>query len=154
MMRRGSVLLLLWLWVGSAAATIDTYQFQSPEQEQRFRLLIDELRCPKCQNTNLAGSDAPVAQDLKNRTYELLQQGKSDAEIRAYLVDRYGDFISYRPPLRGSTGLLWFGPLLVLVVVAFVLVWRLRRRPAPAAVLSAAEQQRLSTLLDDSQDAR
>lgn len=143
------VLFLLFFLTTSASAAIDVYQFESPAQEQRFRHLIDELRCPKCQNQNLSGSDAEVAKDLKQRAYRLMQEGKSDAEIRAYLVDRYGDFITYRPPLRAGTGLLWFGPLLLLFVVAGLLVWRVRRPAAAPLPLSAEERQKLSQLLDD-----
>jgi cytochrome c-type biogenesis protein CcmH len=142
-------LLLLLLVSGAALATIDVYEFESPEQEQRYRLLIDELRCPKCQNQNLSGSDAAVAKDLKDRAYRLMQEGKSDDEIRAYLVERYGDFISYRPPFRTDTLLLWLGPLILLLLVAGVLVWRVRRPAAAPAPLSAEEQQRLRQLLDD-----
>jgi cytochrome c-type biogenesis protein CcmH len=142
-------LLLFLLVATSAFAVVDVHEFESPEQEQRYRRLIDELRCPKCQNQNLSGSDAAVAKDLRDRTYQLLQDGKSDAEIRAYLVDRYGDFITYRPPFRAGTLLLWLGPLLLLIGVAVVLVWRVRRTPAPAAPLSEAERQRLAQLLDE-----
>lgn len=132
-----------------ASASIDAYKFDTPAQEQRFRQLIDELRCPKCQNTNLSGSDAEVARDLKNRTYQLMQQDKSDDEIRAYLVERYGDFITYRPPLRAGTTLLWFGPLLLLLAVAALLVWRVRRPATAPAPLSEAERQKLAQLLAD-----
>lgn len=143
-------LLFLLLFVSfSATASIEVYQFDTPEQELRFRTLIDELRCPKCQNQNLSGSDAEVAKDLKKRAYQLMKQGKTDEEIRSYLIDRYGDFISYRPPLRAGTTLLWFGPLLLLLTVAGVLVWRVRRAPAAAVPLSEAERQKLAQLLDD-----
>lgn len=148
-MRRWFALLLL---CGSfqAMAAIDVYEFESPEQEQRYRHLIEELRCPKCQNQNLAGSDAGVATDLKNRTYELMQQGKSDAEIRDYLIERYGDFITYKPPVRGSTLVLWAGPFVLLFVVAIVIIWRIRRQPSGhPAIMSAEEQARLARLLDD-----
>ncbi|MDF3030501.1 MAG: ccmH [Moraxellaceae bacterium] len=145
--------LLLILFVsGIATAAIDVYQFESPEEEQRYRQLIDELRCPKCQNQNLSGSDAAVAKDLKDRAYRLMQEGKSDEEIRAYLVDRYGDFITYRPPFRAGTLLLWLGPLVLLLLVATVLVWRVRRPSATPAPLSAEEQQKLQQLLDDTND--
>lgn len=142
-------LLLLLFVSGAALATIDVYEFESPEQAQRYRVLIDELRCPKCQNQNLSGSDAAVAKDLKDRAYRLMQEGKSDEEIRAYLVERYGDFISYRPPFRAGTLLLWLGPLVLLVLVAAVLVWRVRRPATAPAPLSEDEQQRLRQLLDD-----
>ncbi|MGH8493446.1 MAG: cytochrome c-type biogenesis protein [Moraxellaceae bacterium] len=144
------LLLLLIFVVFSAHASIEVFPFESPEQEQRFRHLIDELRCPKCQNQNLSGSDAEVARDLKRRAWELMQQGKTDDEIRAYLVDRYGDFITYRPPLRANTFLLWFGPLLLFFSVAAVLVWRVRRKPVNTAPLSDDERKKLAALLDDS----
>lgn len=148
MRRLFACLLLCWSCQGMAA--IDVYEFDSLEQEQRYRHLIEELRCPKCQNQNLAGSEAGVATDLKNRTYDLMQQGRSDAEIREYLVDRYGDFITYKPPVRGSTLVLWAGPFVLLFVVALVIVWRIRRQPAghPASI-SADEQARLVRLLDN-----
>jgi cytochrome c-type biogenesis protein CcmH len=132
-----------------AVAGIDAYEFQTPEQEQQYRRLVEELRCPKCQNQNLAGSDALVAQDLKERTYRLVMEGRGDDEIIAHMVERYGDFITYRPPLRAGTVLLWTGPFLLLLVVAAVLVWRVRRPAATAAPLSEDEQKRLRELLDD-----
>lgn len=143
------LLFMLFFLALPVSASIDAYKFDSPAQEQRFRQLIDELRCPKCQNTNLSGSDAEVAKDLKNRTYQLMQQGKSDDEIRAYLIDRYGDFISYRPPLRTGTTLLWFGPALLLLLVAAILVWRVRRPAAAPVPLTEAERQKLAQLLSD-----
>lgn len=142
--------ILLMVTSLQAMAAIDVYEFESPAQEQRYRHLIEELRCPKCQNQNLAGSDAGVATDLKNRTYELLQQGKSDDEIRSYLVDRYGDFITYKPPVRGSTLLLWAGPFTLLLLVAAGIVWRVRRRPSEhSATMTAEEHVRLARILND-----
>lgn len=138
-----------------AFAAIDVYEFESPEQEQRYRLLIEELRCPKCQNQNLAGSDAGVATDLKNRTYELMMQGKSDDEIRAYLIERYGDFITYKPPVRGSTMVLWAGPFILLFLVAVIIVWRVRQQPSGhPAHISAEERERLARLLDDDSSSK
>lgn len=148
-MRKLILALLLLAGAAPALASIDVYEFQTPEQETRYRHLIEELRCPKCQNQNLAGSDAMVARDLKDRTYQLLMEGKSDAEIRAHMVERYGDFITYRPPLRAGTVLLWVGPGLLLVAVAAFLVWRVRRPAAAPSPLSEAEQKRLRELLDD-----
>ena len=131
----------------SATAAIDVYDFRSPQEEARFRALTNELRCPKCQNQNLAGSDAPIAHDLKNRTFQLIQEGKSDNEIRDYMIDRYGEFITYNPPVRSTTWLLWFGPFLLLGTVVGALAF-LRRRPAPPApALSAEETARLNELL-------
>ena len=147
-----------------AWANIDTYQFDNPRQEAQYRALIEEFRCPKCQNQNLAGSDAPIAQDLKQKTYDMVKDGRSDAEIRQYMNERYGDFISYKPPVRPSTWILWFFPPVLLVFV--MLAWFIRNRNSSkrAAVianpieegyapLSAAEQQRLQDLLDANDNA-
>ena len=148
----------------SAWANIDTYQFDNPRQEAQYRALIEEFRCPKCQNQNLAGSDAPIAQDLKQKTYDMVKDGRSDAEIRQYMNERYGDFISYKPPVRPSTWILWFFPPVLLVLV--MLAWFIRNRNSSkrAAVianpieegyapLSAAEQQRLQDLLNVNDNA-
>lgn len=117
------------------AESFDIYEFDTPEQQARFDALINELRCPKCQNNNLADSNAPIAKDLRQRTYELLREGRSDEEIVDYLKARYGDFVTYQPPFNAVTLLLWTGPLLLLLVAGGVLAWRLRgRRAQPAAV--------------------
>ena len=157
------VLLLAGLSM-SAWANIDTYQFDNPRQEAQYRALIEEFRCPKCQNQNLAGSDAPIAQDLKQKTYDMVKDGRSDGEIRQYMNERYGDFISYKPPVRPSTWILWFFPPVLLVFV--MLAWFIRNRNSSkrAAVidnpieegyapLSAAEQQRLQNLLNANDNA-
>lgn len=148
----------------SAWANIDTYQFDNPRQEAQYRALIEEFRCPKCQNQNLAGSDAPIAQDLKQKTYDMVKDGRSDGEIRQYMNERYGNFISYKPPVRPSTWILWFFPPVLLVFV--MLAWFIRNRNSSkrAAVidnpieegyapLSAAEQQRLQNLLNANDNA-
>lgn len=142
--------LMLVLLLQPVFAGIDIYQFENRQEEQRFRKLIAELRCPKCQNQNLADSNAGLAKDLKDRSYQLLKQGKSNQEIKTYLVDRYGDFIVYQPPFRVSTWLLWLGPLLVfMAVLGIFLAKRLRySQPSPQEI-TMAEQQRLETLLDD-----
>jgi len=148
-------LIMSLLLCGSAVtwATIDTYQFANEAQELRYQALVGELRCPKCQNQNLAGSDAPIAKDLKDRTYQLLQDGKTDSEIRDYMISRYGDFISYKPPVRGSTYVLWFGPFALLVAVVLVLIWRRKKVTPPATHLNADESARLAELLKrDSHD--
>ena len=158
-----TVLLVVGLSM-SAWANIDTYQFDNPRQEAQYRALIEEFRCPKCQNQNLAGSDAPIAQDLKQKTYDMVKDGRSDAEIRQYMNERYGDFISYKPPVRPSTWILWFFPPVLLVFV--MLAWFIRNRNSSkrAAVianpiedgyapLSAAEQQRLQDLLNANDNA-
>lgn len=131
-----------------ATTTDADLTFKNPKQEMRYRALIEEFRCPKCQNANLAGSDAPIAQDLKHKTYILVQQGQSDDQIRQYMTSRYGDFISYKPPINRATWVLWFAPPLVLLIV--FLVWLIRtrsQRNLKVAPLSAEESWRLNQLL-------
>lgn len=147
--RAGAASLLLWACAGPlwGANRVDVYQFPTAEQETRFHALTEELRCPKCLNTNLAGSDAPIAEDLRRTVYRLItEENRSDAEIRGYLQERYGDFVLYDPPFRPGTWLLWIGPALFLLLGALVLV-RLLRQP-PAAPLSDAESERVRALLE------
>jgi cytochrome c-type biogenesis protein CcmH len=120
-----------------------------PELEARVLAIAGELRCLVCQNETIAASHADLAVDLRNQVREQLRAGKSDAEIRAYMVARYGDFVLYTPPVKPTTWLLWAGPFLLLVAMA-ALLWRTlarRRSLAAAAPLSEAEQQRARALL-------
>mgnify|MGYP001387339249 CR=1 FL=1 len=159
-----SLILACLLSVTSYAA-IDVYNFDSVQQEAQYRGLIEELRCPKCQNQNLAGSDAPIAQDLKQKTYDMVKDGRSDGEIRAYMQERYGDFISYKPPVRPSTWILWFFPPLLLIVLIGGWFWQSKRRQAAArgqsrvkvestaAALTPAEKAELDRLLSRASDS-
>ena len=146
----------------SAWANIDTYQFDNPRQEAQYRALIEEFRCPKCQNQNLAGSDAPIAQDLKQKTYDMVKDGRSDGEIRQYMNERYGDFISYKPPMRPSTWILWFFPPLLLLVLIIGWFWQSKRRQVVArgqsgvtvnstAALTSTEKAELDRLLSQAE---
>ena len=144
---------------GAAHAAIDTYEFRDEVERERFRSLTAELRCPKCQNQNIADSDAPIATDLRREIFRMLEQGRSDKEIVDFLVMRYGDFVMYRPPLDSRTWLLWYGPFGLLGLGAIVLcVLVLRRRKvekAPAQVaLSKAERERLDALLKENRDTQ
>jgi cytochrome c-type biogenesis protein CcmH len=142
--------LLLWLaaTAGLASTPVDVYDFPSPAHEARYRALIAELRCPKCLNTNLAGSDAPIAQDLRRTVHRLVtEEDMTDDEIRAWLQERYGDFVLYDPPFRPDTWVLWLAPAVFLLLGVLVLLRLLRQ--APARPLSAAESERLRTLLDN-----
>ena len=132
MILRLTSLMLVFLLSMSVYAAIDVYDFDSPQQEAQYRGLIAELRCPKCQNQNLAGSDAPIAQDLKQKVYDLIKDGRSDGEIRIYMQERYGDFISYKPPVRPSTWILWFFPPLLLILLIAGWFWQSKRRQVVA----------------------
>ncbi len=120
-------LLLLALAAGGARA-IDPMPYRNAGEERRFTALLAELRCLVCQNQSLADSDAALARDLRAEVFELMRDGKSDSEIRDFLVSRYGDFVLYRPPVRGATLALWFGPMLVLAGGALLLITTIRRR--------------------------
>ncbi|MGH8354234.1 MAG: cytochrome c-type biogenesis protein [Pseudomonas sp.] len=153
-MRRLLAAILLGLALtGAASAAIDTYQFKDEAARARFRTLTEELRCPKCQNQNIADSNAPIATDLRREIFRMLEEGKSDDEIVDYLVARYGDFVRYKPPLDARTFLLWYGPagLLLggLLVLGVVVLRRRRVENAPRdALLSDEERKRLAALLD------
>ncbi|MBD9458616.1 cytochrome c-type biogenesis protein CcmH [Pseudomonas sp. PDM05] len=141
---------------GVAHAAIDTYQFASDAERERFRELTKELRCPKCQNQDIADSNAPIAADLRKEIFRMLGEGKDNQQIIDFMVDRYGDFVRYKPALTGKTALLWFGPagLLLAGVVVMVVIIR-RRRPAPndgSDALSPEERKRLDQLLDTKTD--
>ncbi|WP_242602081.1 cytochrome c-type biogenesis protein [Legionella yabuuchiae] len=99
------------------------YSFDSPKQEAQFNHLLRELRCLVCQNQDLSDSNAPLAKDLRKEVYELVQSGKGDYEITNYLSERYGDFILFKPPVKGITLLLWFGPVLFLGI-GFGIFWK------------------------------
>lgn len=139
----------LWLTMlgGTALATIDAYEFRTPEDEQRFRVLVEELRCPKCQNQNVADSNAGLSKDIKDRVFRLINEGKSNAEITDHMVERFGDFITYRPPVRPLTWFLWFGPFaLALLAALIILARKFRQQPAPVQV-TPEQEARVQALL-------
>ena len=144
------LLLLAALCAGSLHAAIDPYEFDTEQQRERFQHFVAELRCPKCQNQNLAGSDAPIAADLRRELHRLLIEGKSDREIVDFMVARYGEFILYDPPLNAKTAALWLAPVLFLLGGGIALVVLLRRRATPAAALSDEEHAKLDALLAES----
>jgi len=138
--------------VTTAQAAIDTYEFRDEVERERYRTLTEELRCPKCQNQNIADSNAPIAMDLRQEIFRMLEEGQSNDQIVDYLVDRYGDFVRYKPPVNAKTMLLWYGPVGLLVlgfgVLTVILVRRRRVEKAPASTLSETERERLAQLLD------
>jgi cytochrome c-type biogenesis protein CcmH len=142
----------LMLVAGRTLALIETYEFSKPELEARYQELSEELRCPKCQNQNIADSNAPIAQDLRKLLHQQLEQGASDEEILDYMVARYGEFVRYRPRFGGTTIVLWLTPGLLLCAGIVVLIVMLRSRSktpvSGTASLSADERARLQSLLD------
>ena len=119
------------------------YPFDTIEEEIRFNKLLDDYRCPKCQSSNLSGSNAPIARDLKIEIYRLVQEGKKDSEITEFLTQRYGDFILYKPPFQPSTYLLWLGPFVLLfsAMLFALLVKRSRQKKISNTDLRALKKQ-------------
>ncbi len=154
---RSAVLALLFILGTSAHAAIDPYEFPNEELQERYSNLIEEMRCPKCQNQNLAGSNSPISNDLRREIRRLLEEGKSDEEITAFLVSRYGDFIRYRPAVKGNTLLLWFTPaalLLVGLAIVLLVVRRHRKAVGSEQGLDPEEEARLKQLLDSSAEGK
>ena len=147
---------IIGLWVlllsSQAMAVIDTWQFKDEAQEQAFREITAELRCPKCQNNSIADSNAMIAADMRLKVYELMQQGQSKKQIIAYMVARYGNFVSYKPPLTAGTLLLWLLPVGFVFAGATLLVIRARYRDIGGERLSEEERLRLAAILKKGND--
>ncbi len=143
------IALLLPLTTTSSWAADIPFEFSDPAQEERYKGLIEELRCLVCQNQSLADSNADLAQDLRQEVYRMVRAGDSDEHIVDFLVARYGDFVLYRPPVRPRTYLLWFGPVVLLLLGIFIASRFIRRRAVQTSVaLSEQEQRRVAELLD------
>jgi cytochrome c-type biogenesis protein CcmH len=152
---RTALVVVALLCAGAAPARVEVHSFDSPEQETRYNKLIAELRCLVCQNQNLADSNAELAVDLRRKTYEMVKQDKSEKEIAGYMVDRYGEFVLYRPPLNSNTLLLWTGPFIILLIGVSLLIRTIRRRRSeqPAGV-DDATREAAAALLDNDRDKR
>ncbi|MDU7389911.1 cytochrome c-type biogenesis protein [Atlantibacter hermannii] len=134
----------------SVFAAIDTYQFKDEAQEQQFRELTAQLRCPKCQNNSIADSNAMIASDMRQKVYELQQQGQTQKQIIDYMVARYGNFVTYEPPVTPGTLVLWLLPALFVLGGIAVVVRRARKgRQTTSQPLNDLEQQRLKQLLSE-----
>jgi cytochrome c-type biogenesis protein CcmH len=133
-----------------AAVTLESFTFPSKAEEQHFKELIGQLRCLVCQNETLADSDADLAHDLRAEVYEMMKSGKNDQEVIDFLVNRYGDFVLYKPPLKPSTYLIWYGPFVLLAIAALLLVRAVgRQRQIEEPEISAEDRKRLEQLLGD-----
>ena len=138
-----------------ALAKVEVRQFDSPEQEARYDKMITELRCLVCQNQNLADSNAELAVDMRRKTFEMVKQDKSEKEIAAFMVERYGDFVLYRPPLNSNTLLLWTGPFIILVIGVTLLIRTIRRRRSGQVdPVDEAHLKTAASLLDGDSDKR
>jgi|TARA_B100001142_G_scaffold286424_1_gene301407 cytochrome c-type biogenesis protein CcmH len=133
-MNRLILLAFLFFSIGSISSneekTIlinDAYPFETETKELLFYSLLTELRCPKCQSSNLSGSNSPISNDLKREVYELVLEGNSSEQIKSHLVKRYGNFIIYNPPVEPTTYVLWFGPF-ILVFIASLIIFFIRKR--------------------------
>ena len=132
-----------------AQSVFEPRDFSSTEHEQRYRTLVDELRCLVCQNQTIAESNADLASDLRREVYRMVEDDRSAEDISGFMVARYGDFVLYRPPLRGGTIALWAGPFLLAAIGLMVLALYLRRRRrARTAPLNADERLRIQRLFD------
>lgn len=142
--------LFLLLFTGAAQASQALIEFHSPEQQALFKELTQELRCPKCQNQNIADSNAVVAVDMRNKTLELVQQGQNKQQVLEYMKSRYGDFVHYQPPLNKFTLILWLLPALMVGGLVVLLLVRRNTQQASPAMHSAdkAQAQPLEQQLD------
>ncbi len=127
-------------------AQVDTFEFDSDEQQSRFRLLSNELRCPMCQNTNLSGSSGGVAEDLRREIHRMILEGMTNEDIEQFMFERYGDFIFYRPRLRAETIFLWFGPLLFLIIGGFIAYGIVRRANSVDRVVVDLDEEQKAKL--------
>ncbi|EHO48307.1 cytochrome c-type biogenesis protein [Haemophilus sp. oral taxon 851] len=150
-MKKTWLFLTALLFSSVAFSSIDALNFSSPQQESDYHQLTQSLRCPQCQNNNIADSNATIAVDMRGKVFELLQEGKSKNDVVDYMVARYGNFVTYDPPMTASTLVLWIAPLLL---VLLGVVFLLRRKPKAQSavksqdVLTDEDNERLAELLN------
>ena len=150
-MKKTWLFLTALLFSSVAFSAIDALNFTSPQQESDYHQLTESLRCPQCQNNNIADSNATIAVDMRGKVFELLQEGKSKNDVVDYMVERYGNFVTYDPPMTASTLVLWIAPLLL---VLLGVVFLLRRKPKAQSavksqdVLTDEDNTRLAELLN------
>lgn len=151
-MLRFLFILVICCFSMQSQAAVDLYEFDTASQQERYFELSEVLRCPKCQNQNLAGSNSQIAEDLRRELHRLLIAGKTDQEIKDHMVERYGDFVLYKPPIKATTVILWLLPVALLIIGFFGItaVVRVRkRREQERLALNEEEQSRLDDILND-----
>ena len=157
LLKRCLLALFLFLSLSSVHAAIDPFDFETIEEQQRFKSLTNELRCPKCQNQSIGDSNAPIAQDLRQEVYRLMTvEQADDQQVIDFMLERYGEFVLYTPKLEAKTVLLWFGPIILLLIGGLVLIRILRKHRRLNTVqsshvsdgLSAEQQEKLKQIMD------
>ncbi|WP_025342081.1 cytochrome c-type biogenesis protein [Mannheimia varigena] len=151
---------LFFIFASSVAisAPVELHKFDSPKQEADYRALIQELRCPQCQNNNIADSNATISTDMRAKTLELLKEGKSKDEVVDYMIERYGNFVTYNPPITPATIMLWILPLILIALGLGIVLHRKKAKPQavnssqnfakPVQHLNQDEQERLNQILN------
>ena len=147
------ILSIIFVFSTTTYAAIEVYQFDDAEKTARFKKFTAELRCPKCQNQNIAGSNAEIARDLRTKLQQMLTANKSDDDIVQYMTERYGDFVLYEPRITAQTYLLWFGPFFLLAIALFIvyLIVRARNKRTTNIELNTKQQKQLDGLLNKKQ---
>lgn len=143
-----------FFFITKAFAAIEVYEFTSDVEEKRYRAFIEELRCPKCKNSNLAGTNSEIAVDLRRELHKMVEEGKTDDQIIDFMVTRYGDFVLYRPRLQENTVILWAGPFVLLAIGAVSIFWivlRRRRFVKTSDELTSEEKNQLESMLSTAQ---
>jgi len=136
--------------LGSLNAAVEIKKFDNEQQEQRYKYIIDELRCLVCQNQNISGSNAGLAKDLRKQVHKMILAGEDDEAIFDFMVTRYGDFVLYRPPFKATTFLLWVGPFIIFVFGLFMLIRFIRQRKKVVVTkLNSGDKEKLKQLLNE-----
>ena len=142
------LLILLFCFISTSVnSAIDSFEFDNAQQEQLFHDLSKQLRCPKCQNQNISDSNAQPAKDLRNKTYELIKQGKSEQQVIDYMVARFGNFVRYDPPMTPATIFLWLGPLAFVLLGFYFLLVQIKKQNKDDQQLDKQESKRLQKIL-------
>ncbi len=150
------LLILITVFSNVAYSNDEPVQFKNQNHEQRYQSLIEEIRCLVCQNQSLADSNAELAQDLRNEIIDMIVAEKSDEQITQFLVERYGDFVLYRPPLKENTWLLWFGPFIFAFIGLFAAIIIIRNQTNAKnsnTEIDEKQKQRLAELLNTDPDS-
>ena len=149
------IVIVLLALMSTNAFSIDPLEFETEDQRVQFQVLTEELRCPKCQNQNIADSNAPIAIDLRIEVHRMILEGNNEDQVIDFMVERYGDFVVYKPKFDTSTYLLWLGPAFIAFLGFIIVLLTTRKKRLPDSKttneneLSQEEQQQLNTILSE-----